>query len=117
MSCPVCKSPDSNSPTGSWCNTCGYQSPCPCWKGDAKSCMDFMNEKRMKSGYRPLAEKCCCNICELRPDHPERKNAPTPAPELPGSTLKVMRGPGGGLYLSGVEDLREGDVFRREVRE
>ena len=34
----------------------------------------------------------------------------------PGSTLKVMRGPGGGLYLSGVEDLREGDVFRREVR-
>lgn len=33
-----------------------------------------------------------------------------------GSTLKVMRGPGGGLYLSGAEDLREGDVFRREVR-
>lgn len=38
------------------------------------------------------------------------------APHAPGSTLKVMRGPGGGLYLSGVEDLREGDVFRREVR-
>jgi len=34
----------------------------------------------------------------------------------PGSTLKVMRGPGGGLYLSNVEDLREGDVFRREAR-
>jgi len=34
----------------------------------------------------------------------------------PGSTLKVMRGQGGGLYLSGVENLREGDVFRREVR-
>lgn len=32
----------------------------------------------------------------------------------PGSTLKVMRGPGGGLYLSGVEDLREGQVFRRD---
>lgn len=34
----------------------------------------------------------------------------------PGSTIRVMRGPCGGLYLSGVEDLREGDVFRREVR-
>lgn len=34
----------------------------------------------------------------------------------PGSTLKVMRGPGGGLYLSGAEDLREGDVFVREAR-
>lgn len=41
------------------------------------------------------------------------------APQLdtgPGSTLKVMRGPGGRLYLSGVEDLREGDVFRRDAR-
>jgi hypothetical protein len=34
----------------------------------------------------------------------------------PGSTLKVMRALSGVLYLVGVEDLREGDVFRREVR-
>lgn len=34
----------------------------------------------------------------------------------PGATIRVMRGPCGGLYLSGVEDLQEGDVFHREVR-
>lgn len=38
------------------------------------------------------------------------------ADTTPGSTLKVMRNPWGTLYVSGVEDLREGDVFRREVR-
>ena len=38
------------------------------------------------------------------------------AAQAPGSPIKVMRGPCGTLYLSGIEDLREGDVFRREVR-
>lgn len=59
---------------------------------------------------RPVYHACVsrprdeyCPVCDL-------------ADTTPGSTLKVMRGPGGGLYLSGVEDLREGDVFRREVR-
>lgn len=54
---------------------------------------------------RPLGETCLS--CSAMPAQLDT---------TPGSTLKVMRGPCGGLYLSGVEDLREGDVFRREVR-
>lgn len=55
---------------------------------------------------------CALFDVEFTLDEWERR----PPNSAPGSTLKVMRGPGGGLYLSGVEDLREGDVFRREVR-
>lgn len=40
----------------------------------------------------------------------------TTADTAPGSTIRVMRGPCGGLYLSGIEDLQEGDVFHREAR-
>ena len=26
------------SPTGKWCNRCGYQAPCPCWNSNTAPC-------------------------------------------------------------------------------
>lgn len=31
MNCPNCGKNSSSSPTGDWCNFCGWQDPCPCW--------------------------------------------------------------------------------------
>jgi len=37
--CPACGSIETGrSPTGDWCNLCGWQNPCPCWQGRKNDC-------------------------------------------------------------------------------
>lgn len=36
--CPRCHNDFAESPTGAWCNYCGWQDPCLCWSGQEKEC-------------------------------------------------------------------------------
>ena len=53
--CPECGSIYvGSSPTGDWCNVCGWEYPCPCDAGEHKQCL----ERRRR--YDPTRNSCCC---------------------------------------------------------
>jgi len=125
--CQVCGSQacEGEWPEGGGTNRFG----CSNFSGDCIAClMDATREEwnqRQEKQWRQVQEPASITLVEtvdpesVAPEVLVRAREYSHYPQLdsgPGSTLKVMRGPGGGLYLSGVEDLREGDVFRREVR-
>lgn len=58
--CFECGHEKSNSPTGGWCNNCGLQNPCPCWKGDHSACKAHMVKVRKETGYKAPVLGCCC---------------------------------------------------------
>ena len=44
--CPLCGSLNTgNSPTGYWCNNCGYTDPCECWQGNHTACAEKLKAK------------------------------------------------------------------------
>jgi len=57
--CHICKNPISSSPTGVWCNVCGFQDPCPCWSEDHIGCYQHMLAKS-KENKLPIRKSCCC---------------------------------------------------------
>ena len=58
--CNICNTISvGNSPTGAWCNNCGWQDPCPCCQRRHKDCMDYMNKIRTKNNLS-LVDNCCC---------------------------------------------------------